>query len=90
MRVSQWKKELQENMAKIFERKNARTKGTDDESKKIEHLELPRYVSGPGTPEFLQLRPNRLDSACRHNGVSVAKGSPAPRREPSNVRRLRS
>ncbi len=38
VQVSQWKKELQENMAEIFERKNARSKDTDDE-KKIEFLE---------------------------------------------------
>lgn len=39
VQVSQWKKELQENMAEIFERKNARAKDTDDEARKIEHLE---------------------------------------------------
>ena len=39
VQVSQWKKELQENMSEIFERKNARSKDTDDEQKKIELLE---------------------------------------------------
>jgi transposase len=39
VQVSQWKKELQENMAEIFERKNARSKDTDDEARKIELLE---------------------------------------------------
>ena len=39
VQVSQWKKELQESMPEIFERKNARSKDTDDEQKKIELLE---------------------------------------------------
>jgi transposase len=39
VQVSQWKKELQENMAEIFERKNARSKDTDDEARRIELLE---------------------------------------------------
>jgi transposase-like protein len=39
VQVSQWKKELQENMSEIFERKNARSKDMDDEQKKIELLE---------------------------------------------------
>jgi transposase len=39
VQVSQWKKELQENMAEIFERKNARSKDTDDEVRRIELLE---------------------------------------------------
>jgi len=38
VQVSQWKKELQENISEIFERKNAHSKDTDDE-KKIEFLE---------------------------------------------------
>jgi transposase-like protein len=39
VQVSQWKKELQENMAELFERKNARSKDADDEARKIEQLE---------------------------------------------------
>ena len=37
--VTQWKKELQENMAEIFERKNAANDEAKDDEKKIERLE---------------------------------------------------
>lgn len=39
VQVSQWKKELQENMAEIFERKNAANDGAKEDEKKIERLE---------------------------------------------------
>ena len=39
VQVSQWKKELQANMAAIFERKNAADQGAKDDEKKIERLE---------------------------------------------------
>ena len=39
VQVSQWKKELQDNMSEIFERKNARSTEAADEEKKIERLE---------------------------------------------------
>jgi transposase len=39
VQVSQWKKELQERMAEIFERKNGRSKDADEEQKMIERLE---------------------------------------------------
>ncbi len=39
VQVSQWKKELQEGMSEIFERKNGRSKDADDEQKMIERLE---------------------------------------------------
>ena len=39
VQVSQWKKELQESMAEIFERKNGRPKDADEEQKMIERLE---------------------------------------------------
>ena len=37
--VSQWKRELQEHMAAIFERKNAVDRGGSENEKKIEQLE---------------------------------------------------
>ncbi len=39
VQVSQWKKELQEQMSEIFERKNARRKDTEEEQRHIERLE---------------------------------------------------
>ncbi len=39
VQVSQWKKELQERMSELFERKNARSKTTDDDEKQIARLE---------------------------------------------------
>ena len=39
VQVSQWKKELQENMSEIFERKNGHSKDADEEQKMIERLE---------------------------------------------------
>ena len=39
VQVSQWKKELQENMTEIFERKNAAKDGAREDEKKIERLE---------------------------------------------------
>jgi transposase len=39
VQVSQWKKELQESMSEIFERKNGRSKDADEEQKMIERLE---------------------------------------------------
>ena len=39
VQVSQWKKELQENMAAIFERKNGVDQGAKEDEKKIEQLE---------------------------------------------------
>lgn len=38
VQVSQWKKELQENMAEIFERKNASNDNAKEDEKKIERL----------------------------------------------------
>ena len=37
--VSQWKKELQERMSELFERKNARSDETEKHQKHIERLE---------------------------------------------------
>ncbi|MFT7665670.1 MAG: transposase [Planctomycetota bacterium] len=39
VQVSQWKKEMQEHMSELFERKNARSKADDDSQKHIERLE---------------------------------------------------
>jgi transposase len=39
VQVSQWKKELQEKMAEIFERKNASTQGAKEDEIRIEQLE---------------------------------------------------
>ena len=39
VQVSQWKKELQERMSEVFERKNARSKEAEAEQKRVEHLE---------------------------------------------------
>ncbi len=39
VQVSQWKKELQERMAEIFERKNKRSKETEREQRHVERLE---------------------------------------------------
>jgi transposase len=39
VQVSQWKKELQERMGEIFERKNARSKEAEQEQRHIERLE---------------------------------------------------
>ena len=39
VQVSQWKKELQERMSEIFERKNARSQEDADEQRRIELLE---------------------------------------------------
>jgi len=39
VQVSQWKKELQERMAEIFERKNARSDKATQDQKHIERLE---------------------------------------------------
>ena len=39
VQVSQWKKELQEKMAEIFERKNASDQGAKEDEIRIEHLE---------------------------------------------------
>ena len=39
VQVSQWKKELQEQMSEIFERKNARRKDTEEDQRHIERLE---------------------------------------------------
>ena len=39
VQVSTWKKELQESMAEIFERKNSAKEGAKEDEKKIEQLE---------------------------------------------------
>ena len=39
VQVSQWKKELQEEMATIFERKNATSQESKEDEKRIEQLE---------------------------------------------------
>ena len=39
VQVSQWKKELQEQMSEIFERKNVRRKDTEEDQRHIERLE---------------------------------------------------
>ena len=39
VQVSKWKKELQESMAEIFERKNSAKDGAKEDEKKIERLE---------------------------------------------------
>lgn len=39
VQVSQWKKELQDRMVEIFERKNGRSQEADDEQRRIELLE---------------------------------------------------
>jgi transposase len=39
IQVSQWKKELQERMAELFVRKNARSKESEQEQKHVERLE---------------------------------------------------
>ena len=39
VQVSQWKKELQERMAEIFERKNARSDEADKDKRHVERLE---------------------------------------------------
>ena len=39
VQVSQWKKELQERMAELFERKNARSDEAEQHQKQIERLE---------------------------------------------------
>ena len=39
VQVSQWKKELQEQMSEICERKNARRKATEEDQRHIERLE---------------------------------------------------
>jgi transposase len=39
VQVSQWKKEMQEHMSELFERKNARSKTDDESQKHIERLE---------------------------------------------------
>lgn len=39
VQVSQWKKELQDRMVEIFERKNGRPRDADDEQRRIELLE---------------------------------------------------
>ncbi|MFT5475776.1 MAG: transposase [Planctomycetota bacterium] len=39
VQVSQWKKELQERMAEIFERKNARSEDAEKEKRHVERLE---------------------------------------------------
>jgi len=39
VQVSQWKKELQERMSELFERKNGRSKAGDENQKQIERLE---------------------------------------------------
>jgi transposase len=39
VQVSQWKKELRERMAELFERKNARSDEADEDQKLIERLE---------------------------------------------------
>jgi len=39
VQVSQWKKELQERMSELFERKNGRSKTDADDQKQIERLE---------------------------------------------------
>ncbi len=39
VQVSQWKKELQERMAEIFERKNGRSKEANQDQQHIERLE---------------------------------------------------
>ena len=38
VQVSQWKKELQEQMSEIFERKNARRMDTEEDQRHIERL----------------------------------------------------
>ena len=49
VQVSQWKKELQENISEIFERKNGPSKDADEEQKMIERLERKRGQSrAPG------------------------------------------
>jgi transposase-like protein len=39
VQVSQWKKELQDRIAEIFERKNGRSQEADDDQRRIELLE---------------------------------------------------
>jgi len=39
VQVSQWKKELTERMAELFERKNARSQEADDDKRRISALE---------------------------------------------------
>ena len=39
VQVSQWKKELAERMSELFERKNARSKETENDRRRIEALE---------------------------------------------------
>ena len=39
MQVSQWKKELQERMSELFERKNARDPDAENEQRRIAQLE---------------------------------------------------
>ena len=39
VQVSQWKKELQQRMAELFERKNARSKETEHDRQHIDRLE---------------------------------------------------
>ncbi len=39
VQVSQWKKELQDRMPEIFERKNGRSREAEDEQRRIELLE---------------------------------------------------
>ncbi|QDV09307.1 Transposase [Planctomycetes bacterium Poly30] len=39
VQVSQWKKELQEKIADVFERKNASDQGAKEDEKRIEQLE---------------------------------------------------
>ena len=39
VQVSQWKKELQDRMSELFERKNGRSQEADDEQRRIELLE---------------------------------------------------
>ena len=45
MQVSQWKKELQERMSELFERKNARDPDAENEQRRIAQLE--RTVGRP-------------------------------------------
>ena len=39
VQVSQWKKELQERMSEIFERKNGRSRELEEEQRHVEQLE---------------------------------------------------
>ena len=39
VQVSQWKKEIQERLPELFERKNGRSKELEEESQRVEQLE---------------------------------------------------